>query len=335
MDYGMDDFDLLDDQPSAFARWALPALVASLLLHIVGLLLLGHLTFFDGLANAAQPEPVTFKLERVVIDPELLKPTANDRPKPASAPAAVELPKDKPSFASMMSQTKGTPAAPEIKNPLLADKPKVDSASFQQTVQAAQDGGVKSVAADLDQVRPELEMDNPASSQPLTDLVKPGRNAGGSPANAGPLAGSDSPGYSNLDDLLAATGPLTPETAPIRMDSDVLYTYDSYQLQPQALESLNKLGQIIQKNPQLDFSIEGHSDSDGDAAYNQRLSEQRAEAVAKWLVEVMRIDGTHISTKGYGNTRLLVPASNPYNEDAEAPNRRVEIVLHDRTPEPR
>lgn len=49
----MDDFDLLDDQPSAFARWALPALVASLLLHIVGLLLLGHLSFFDSLSNAA------------------------------------------------------------------------------------------------------------------------------------------------------------------------------------------------------------------------------------------------------------------------------------------
>ena len=48
----------------------------------------------------------------------------------------------------------------------------------------------------------------------------------------------------------------------------------------------------------------------------------------------MHIDGTHISTKGFGNTRLIVPATSPYNEDTEDPNRRVEIVLHDRTPEP-
>jgi outer membrane protein OmpA-like peptidoglycan-associated protein len=334
MDYGMDDFDLLDDQPTSFARWALPALVVSLVLHVVGLLMLGHLSFFE-VASTPQPEPVTFKLERVVIDPAVLKPVANDKPKPASAPQAMKLPEDKPSFASMMSQTKGAPAAPQIKEPLLADKPKIDSASFQQTVQAAQSGGVKSVASDIGQMSPELEMDNPMSSQPLTDLVKPGPDTGGSPANAGPLAGSDSPGYSSLDDLLAATGPLTPETAPIRMDSDVLYSYDSYQLQSQALDSLNKLGQIIQKNPQLDFSIEGHSDSDGDAAYNQRLSEMRAEAVKQWLVQAMHIDGSHIFTKGFGNTRLIVPATQPYNEDAEAPNRRVEIVLRDRTPAPR
>jgi outer membrane protein OmpA-like peptidoglycan-associated protein len=329
MDYGMDDFDLLDDQPSPFARWALPGLVASLLLHAIGLLLLGRLHFFEPPA-VPEREPVTFQLERVTIDPEVLNPTRKDKPKVASAPQALPKPEDKPSFASMMAPEKGAPSAPKIREPLLSDKPAVDPASFQQTVEAAQAGGVKSVAADLDQVRPELEMDNPVSSRPLSDLVKPGEEIGGSPAKAGALAGSDSPGYSDLDALLAATGPLTPETAPIRMDSDVLYAYDSDVIQPQAIESLGKLGQIIQKNPQLIFAIEGHSDSDGDAAYNQTLSERRANSVKAWLVEVMRIDPAHITTTGYGETRLLVPATNPYSEDAEAPNRRVEIVLHDR-----
>lgn len=327
----MDDFDLLDDHPSPFARWAAPALVISLLLHVLGLVMLGRLSFFEMNPEAAAP-PVTFKLERVVIDPELLKPTNDGKPKPASAPTAVKPPADKPSFASMMSQNKGAAAAPEIHDPILADKPKVDPASFRDTVQAAQNGGVKSVASDMDQVRPEIEMDSPTSAQPLLDLVKPGKETGGSPGTTGPLAGSDSPGFSNLNDLLAATGPLTPETAPIRMDSDVLYAYDSYQLQPQAVESLQKLGQIIQKNPQLDFAIEGHSDSDGEPNYNLRLSQLRAEAVKQWLVRVMHIDGSRISTSGFGNTRLIVPPTQPYNEQAEAPNRRVEIVLRDHTP---
>lgn len=333
MDYGMDDFDLLDDQPGTFSRWALPALITSLLLHAVGLAMLGRLSFFETPEAVPQPEPAKFTL--VAIDPAILSPTTRDKPKPAAAPQAIKPPKDKPSFASMMAPAQGAPAAPQIKEPILADKPKVDPASFQQTVQAAQSGGVQSVASTLDQVRPDIEMDNPSSSTPLTDLVKPGRDTGGSPATEGALAGSASPGFSNLDDLLAATGPLTPETAPIRMDSDVLYTYDSYVLQPQAVESLGKLGQIIQKNPQLVFSIEGHSDSDGDTAYNQRLSELRAEAVKQWLVEAMHIDPSHVTTKGYGNTRLIVPATNPYNEETEAPNRRVEIVLHDRPATPR
>jgi len=328
----MDDFDLLDDQPTPFARWAVPALIASLLLHIVGLLLLGRLSLFNTAAAVPEPEPAKFKL--VAIDPAVLKPTANDKPRPASAPQAIKPPEDKPSFASMMAPAKGPSAAPQIKEPILADKPKIDPASFQQTMQAAQSGGVKSVASELDQVRPELDMDNPASSSALTELVKRGPKSGGAPAT-GSVAGADTPGYSNLDELLAATGPLTPETAPIRMDSDVLYSYDSYMLQPQAMESLGKLGQIIQKNPQLDFAIEGHSDSDGDAAYNQRLSELRAEAVKQWLVQVMHIDASHITTRGFGNTRLLVPATSPYDEQAEAPNRRVEIVLHDRSPAPR
>ncbi len=337
MDYGMDDFDLLDDQPTPFARWALPALTLSILLHIGALLWLSQHELLGGFAPAPpEPPPPTFTLARLPIEPTLLeppKPAAT--PKPARAPTAVELPKEKPSFDRMMSETKGQPAAPKIENPLLAEKPQIDATSYTQTVQDAEQGGVKSVARELDQVREDLLSEKAGvAGKPLLDIAKPAPDSGASPSTAGPYAGADQPGFSNLDALLAETGPLTSETAPIRMDSDVLYTYNSYELQADSVASLEKLGLIIRKNPQLDFTIEGHSDSSGEAGYNLWLSEQRALAVKTWLVQVMRIEPSRIRTQGYGDERLIVPATVPFDEQKETPNRRVEIVLHDRAQTP-
>jgi outer membrane protein OmpA-like peptidoglycan-associated protein len=336
MDYGLDDYDLLDDQPTPFARWIIPALIISILLHVLLFVWLGHQRFGlfsqDPLAEVAPP---TFKLQRVTLDPKILEPRAAEKKQSAAAPQAVRLPKDKPSFSAMMSENKGAPAAPKIDNPMLAEKPKVEATSYAQTVQDAETGGVKSVSKELDQVRQDLLAEKPGvPGKPLLDLAKPDLDSGGSPATKGPLAGADTPGFSNLDDLLAETGPLTKETAPIRMDSDVLYEYDSYQLQPQAVESLQKLGVIIQRNPQLLFSIEGHSDSSGAEGYNLQLSQLRAEAVRAWLVQTMNIDPARIVTRGLGSTRLIVGATQPFDADKEAPNRRVEIVLHDRSQPP-
>ncbi len=333
MDYGLDDYDLLDDQPTAFARWFMPALIVSILIHVLLFIWLGHQNFplfsEDALTKVAPP---TFKLQRVTLDPKILEPQVAEKKQAAAVPQAVNLPKDKPSFSAMMAENKSAPAAPKIDNPMLAEKPKVEATSYARTVQDAENGGVKSVSKELDQVRTELLAEKPGiNGKPLLDLARPDIDSGGSPAKQGPLSGADTPGFSNLDDLLAETGPLTKETAPIKMDSDVLYAYDSYQLQPQAVDSLRKLGVIIQRNPQLIFSIEGHSDSSGSAEYNLQLSQQRADAVKSWLVQEMHIDESRIVTGGYGSTQLIVPATEPFDADKEAPNRRVEIVLHDRS----
>jgi OmpA-OmpF porin, OOP family len=337
MDYGMDDFDLLDDQPTPFARWAIPGLFLSLLIHIAGLLWLSQLPSLSPLFDTAPPPPpVMMKVTSVAIDPKIYEPQAAKTKKAAAMPQAVELPKDKPAFDQMMAQQKGAPAAPKIDNPLLAEKPSVEATTYQQTVETAEQGGVKSVASDLDQVRQDLLMDKPGvTGQPLLEIANPGTESGGSPSTVGPLAGASTPGFSNLDALLAETGPLSAETAPIRMDSDVLYSYDSFDLQPNAVLSLQKLGQIIQKNPQLDFTIEGHSDSSGDATYNLQLSQQRALAVKAWLVQAMHIDPSRLTTRGFGTSRLIVPATLPFDEQKESLNRRVEIVLHDRAAAPR
>lgn len=86
---------------------------------------------------------------------------------------------------------------------------------------------------------------------------------------------------------------------------------------------LDEVAQIMKENPELQISIEGHTSSEGDPRYNQRLSETRARAVQKYL-ESKGVDASRLTSAGYGSTQLL-------NEEKTAAerslNRRVELKL--------
>lgn len=130
-------------------------------------------------------------------------------------------------------------------------------------------------------------------------------------------------GLASLDDLLAYTGPMT-EDRTAMMPTDLLFEYNSSELKETARLSLMKLGFIIQKNPEAEISIEGHSDTFGGDAYNLTLSEARANAVKNWLVESLRLEAARLNTRGWGKAKLLVPAG---DVAAQQKNRRVEIVI--------
>jgi outer membrane protein OmpA-like peptidoglycan-associated protein len=132
-------------------------------------------------------------------------------------------------------------------------------------------------------------------------------------------------GFSNLDSLLAGSGQIGNGTAPILMPTDLLFDYDSANLRPGATGSLQKLGRLIQRNPQANFKVEGHTDSFGSDEYNMDLSQRRAETVKVWLVANMAIDPDRIQTQGFGKTHLLVPGDRSVEE--QQLNRRVEIVI--------
>ena len=96
----------------------------------------------------------------------------------------------------------------------------------------------------------------------------------------------------------------------------------SARLTAEGMAQLDELARALQ-SPELAqkrYAIDGHTDAKGSAAANLRMSERRAEAVKRYLVEQYGVDGARLETHGYGFTRLLDPA-NPY----AAVNRRVEI----------
>ncbi len=111
--------------------------------------------------------------------------------------------------------------------------------------------------------------------------------------------------------------------APPSINLYINFEFNSDKLGTDAQIVLRNLGQAL-KDPRLAkyrFTIAGHTDAVGDAAYNQALSERRARAVQDYLVFHYGLGAQRIKAVGYGKTRLL-DAANP----THGVNRRVQIV---------
>ncbi|MCB0749441.1 MAG: OmpA family protein [Ignavibacteriae bacterium] len=94
------------------------------------------------------------------------------------------------------------------------------------------------------------------------------------------------------------------------------------EIKPESMGVINNIVKMMEEHSDLNFSIEGHTDSDGDESSNQRLSEKRATAVKSVLVE-QGIDETRFSTKGFGES---IPLDSNSTSEGKANNRRVEFV---------
>ncbi len=96
-------------------------------------------------------------------------------------------------------------------------------------------------------------------------------------------------------------------------------------LKPESMGPINKIYELMTKQSDLKFSVEGHTDADGDDAKNQTLSEQRAKTVMQQLIS-MGIAANRLSSKGFGESKPLDNNSTP---EGKANNRRVEFVKFD------
>lgn len=114
------------------------------------------------------------------------------------------------------------------------------------------------------------------------------------------------------------------------LPGDVTFDFNKATIRPDARPTLDKLAQLIKAQQPASVAIEGHTDSKGNDAYNQRLSEARATAVRDYLISVRTVDGTKLQVEGYGELKPVAPNQLPDGQDDEAgraKNRRVEVVL--------
>jgi len=100
---------------------------------------------------------------------------------------------------------------------------------------------------------------------------------------------------------------------------DVLFETNRYALRPAARESLAKFAGILLAYPDLRLEVDGHTDSVGADAYNQQLSEKRADSVRDYLIS-QGVNGTRLVAKGYGETQ---PIADNATAEGRASNRRV------------
>lgn len=104
-----------------------------------------------------------------------------------------------------------------------------------------------------------------------------------------------------------------------------LFDFDKATLKPAALEKLGHAHQVLMEHPGVKLSVEGHTDSVGTDAYNEKLSERRAQAVVDYLVS-SGIDAGRLTAVGYGEGR---PVASNDTAEGRAQNRRVELVVSD------
>jgi OOP family OmpA-OmpF porin len=109
----------------------------------------------------------------------------------------------------------------------------------------------------------------------------------------------------------------------IELNEELPFRFDSAELDAKADDALDWLASFVALHPELDVSIEGHTDDVGDDAFNQDLSERRAFAVRSALVD-RGIDVSRLTATGYGERLPKVPAK---TAKARAANRRVELLV--------
>ena len=85
---------------------------------------------------------------------------------------------------------------------------------------------------------------------------------------------------------------------------------------------LHDLAKVMNKNPEVKLKIQGHTSAEGDAAYNQKLSEARAKAAVDFLVEQKGVDINRLSYEGLGSSKPKI-AENPMAPE----NRRTEFIV--------
>jgi len=108
--------------------------------------------------------------------------------------------------------------------------------------------------------------------------------------------------------------------------SDILFEFGKADLKQELRENLSAIGAILQSLlTESKVIVEGHTDNIGTPTANQKLSEERAKAVMKYLVE-RGIDPSRMQSVGYGLTK---PVADNKTEEGRAKNRRVELVIKD------
>ena len=110
----------------------------------------------------------------------------------------------------------------------------------------------------------------------------------------------------------------------VTFESGLLFDFDSDDIKSTAAQNLNNLAASLDKYPNSDLLIVGHTDAVGADDYNQRLSEARARAAALYLAN-RGVDASRLRTLGLGETE---PVASNETASGQAQNRRVEVAIY-------
>ena len=125
------------------------------------------------------------------------------------------------------------------------------------------------------------------------------------------------------DELPGATVERVGEGIQVTFDSGILFDFDSYSLRMAARENLTNLAASLNRYPDSDVLIVGHTDAMGQDDYNQRLSENRSGAAMEFLVS-QGVEAGRVQAAGMGESE---PVASNDSEAGRQENRRVEVAI--------
>jgi len=108
-----------------------------------------------------------------------------------------------------------------------------------------------------------------------------------------------------------------------RVTLNVEFDFDKAVIKKKFHDEIGNLAAVMKKYPDLKITIEGHTDNVGGLTYNEKLSQRRADAVKKYLVEKFGIEDSRLTAKGYGPIR---PIESNATKEGRQKNRRVEAA---------
>ncbi len=108
------------------------------------------------------------------------------------------------------------------------------------------------------------------------------------------------------------------------MPGNITFATDSADISPQFYSTLNAVATVLKEFPETSILVTGHTDSTGSAEYNLRLSQQRAQSVAQYLV-AQGVAPNRVIARGMGESMPIASNETP---EGRAQNRRVEIRIH-------
>lgn len=122
----------------------------------------------------------------------------------------------------------------------------------------------------------------------------------------------------------------TPTTIEVTLPADVLFDFDKADIRPTAQTALREVADVIRGKAQGPVTIQGYTDALGKDAYNQGLSERRANAVKGWLMTKEALPAARLATAGFGPRNPVAPnqkADGTDDPEGRQLNRRVTLII--------
>jgi outer membrane protein OmpA-like peptidoglycan-associated protein len=113
------------------------------------------------------------------------------------------------------------------------------------------------------------------------------------------------------------------DTLLVHFDEDVLFDFNSAAVRSDGRDNLARVGEVLKDYPKTAVVVQGHTDSIGSEAYNEQLSERRANAVESYL-ETLGVSGGRVTAEGYGES---YPVASNATDSGRQLNRRVDVLI--------